>query len=393
MIFNALKSLQNQGSAFLYDLDGLLNHANNINNGSAKVFFACKANPLKAILETLDKANICFDVASEGELKQVLSLGVLGSKIIMTGPAKSKSFIKLGLENKISTFVIESPLQLNILEEMAKEYNYKPNVLLRLQLKWEGSEKNILGGDQITSLGMDIDTAKNMVKNISLPFLGFHVFQWGNILSLKKLEDIWEYTINICKTITSDFQVLDVGGGIGIVYDDKDTPVKWNDINNLIANFKNKHKLKEFWFELGRYMTGPFGYYTTTVVDVKSTYGKNIIVLEGGINHLTRPALISQSFPVSYILSDSNIAEKRNIELKKYSLYGPLCTSLDCLGEHYLPTIIKPGDHVIFKQVGAYGFTESMPFFLCHNLPCESVIENGELKVIRTSEEASVWLK
>lgn len=381
-----LSDLAESGSYFLYDTDAILEHALRINTGTSKLFFACKANPLGAIIQTLAKADINFDVASEGELMQVLSLGITGSDIIMTGPAKSDALIRLGLENEVSVFVIESRSQLELLKNLSKEYQYKPQILLRLQLQWDEDGENILGGKKITPFGMDLKTAADCLSDLSLPFLGFHIFQWGNILSIDKLRSIWEYTIKVCKTLYPNFHVLDVGGGLGIPYDLTEKKLPWNEVDKLITELKITYKLPEFWLEMGRYMTGSYGQYITRVIDVKETYGQKILVLEGGINHLARPALVNQNFP-------ANLLRESEAELTKFALHGPLCTSLDFMGNHELPNDVKAGDCIIFQQVGAYGFTESMPFFLCHKLPGEAVIKNGSMQIIRKPEPAKSWLK
>ena len=75
------------------------------------------------------------------------------------------------------------------------------------------------------------------------------------------------------------------------------------------------------------------------------------------------------------------------------SLYGPLCTALDCLGEHQLPSDLNEQDWLVFSQCGAYGFTESMPYFLCHELAGEYVIHNGVLSCVRQAEDASHYLR
>lgn len=353
--------------------------------GHAKLFFACKANPLRDILSTLNNAGLRFDVASEGELNQVLSTGVAGDKIIMTGPAKSERLVRSALENKVSTFIIESPKQLMLLQELAQDYTYEPNILLRLQLQWQSDKKSVLGGNQVTPFGMDLETAQALLPKVKLPFLGFHIFQWGNILSIDMLRTIWEDTIRTCKKLTADFQVMDVGGGLGIPYN-MDPPLPWDPVNNLIQEIKHTHHLKEFWLEMGRYLTGPFGIYLTSVIDRKKTYGRDLLVLEGGINHIARPALVNEPFP-------AELARHSTETSQLFGLHGPLCTSLDFLGEHMLPSDVDIGDTLIFKQTGAYGFTESMPFFLCHALPGEAVIEEGNVRVVREPTTAESWLK
>ena len=381
----AIKELMAQGSHFVYDLDALTQHARRLVQGHAKLFFACKANPLSNVLSTLHLTGVHFDVSSAGELLQVLSVGVLGKHITITGPAKSKALFKLGLENAVSTFVIESSSQLETLQAVAEEYNYQPHILIRLQLQGIVQEKNVLGGTQATAFGVDIETARQLMPKIRLPLLGFHVFQWNNILLVDELRKVWKSAIQACKTLTEDFTVMDMGGGLGIPYNGE-TPLEWTEVDELVKELKHTYDIPELWLEMGRYLTGPCGTYMTRVMDRKQTYNKDILVLEGGINHLARAVLLGEFFPVS-------LHRTTNTAKQSFEIYGPLCTTLDYLGTHVLPKDIHIGDILVFHQVGAYGFTESMPFFLCHHLAGESIIQNGKVRTVRKQENAQFWLK
>ncbi len=374
-----------QGSHFVYDLDALTQHGRRLAQGHARLFFACKANPLSHVLSTLHLTGVHFDVSSEGELLQVLSVGVPGKHITMTGPAKSKALFTLGLENEVSTFVIESASQLDALQTIAKDYTYEPNILIRLQLQGITQEKNVLGGAHATAFGVDIETARALMPKVKLPLLGFHVFQWNNILLADELRRVWTAAIEACQTLTEDFTVMDMGGGLGIPYNGE-TPLEWTEVNALIKELKHTYDIPELWLEMGRYLTGPCGTYMTRVLDRKKTYNKDILVLEGGINHLARAVLLGEFFPVS-------LHRETHTAKQSFELYGPLCTTLDYLGTHALPQDVHIGDVLVFHQVGAYGFTESMPFFLCHHLAGESVIQDGKVHIVRKQESAKFWLK
>ena len=142
----------------------------------------------------------------------------------------------------------------------------------------------------------------------------------------------------------------------------------------------------EIWLELGRYAIGSFGYYACPVIDRKCNGGQTQLVLGGGVNHLLRPALTSQPFPVE-LLRDSSA------DMAYFVLHGPLCTGLDHLGICQLPKDIMPGDWLVFSQCGAYGFTESMPWFLCHTLPGEVVYQQGQVDILRPPEKPDSWLR
>jgi diaminopimelate decarboxylase len=74
-------------------------------------------------------------------------------------------------------------------------------------------------------------------------------------------------------------------------------------------------------------------------------------------------------------------------------VHGPLCTALDSLGEFSLAADINETDWLIFSQCGAYGFTESMPYFLCHELPAEYTVKQGQISCVRRAESADYYLR
>ena len=155
-------------------------------------------------------------------------------------------------------------------------------------------------------------------------------------------------------------------------------------VQEVLADIQAHLSDTEIWMELGRYVVGEMGYYVVPVVDCKTSGGKALLVLAGGINHVLRPALSGQAFPVQ-LLRDSDAPTM------PFQLHGPLCTGMDGLGTHDLPSDIGVGDVLRFSQCGAYGFTESMPLFLCHTLPGEAVYQDGKVEVLRMPESAATW--
>ncbi len=381
-------SITETGSFFVYDLDAFRMHLNSMQerHEGLRLWYACKANPLSVLLKEIAEASFSFDVASMGELNQVLSIGVSPENILVTGPAKSEAFLEGALMAGVRIFVIESQIQYKTLEYLADKYGCTPQILLRLQLDWEDAESSFIGGNKVTPFGMDFSGAMALLPSIRLPLLGFHVFQWGNVLDLKKLENIWIQIASVCKGIERPFQVIDFGGGLGIPYKVDEKPLLWKDVNVTLERIKHQFSVQEVWLELGRYVTGSCGYYATRVVDRKTVRGQEILVCAGGINHIARPALTGQAFPCI-------LARDSQAEWVLFNVHGPLCTALDFLGACLLPKDIVVGDVLVFSQVGAYGFTESMPYFLCHDLPGEMVLSKGQLSVIRSSQVAFNWLK
>jgi diaminopimelate decarboxylase len=393
-------SNRDEKAYFVYQLDSLAEHLAVLQQQDVvKLWFAVKANPLSSILQTLDQQGFNFDVASSGELAQVLAQGVEPERILNTGPAKSKKQLAAFLMQGVNTFVVESLNQLIWLNEAALEQTNvqggdlcKPHVLLRVQLQWPEGEKNPLGGNTVTPFGLSVDEWQG-VKVSDFPALdlcGLHIFQWGNMLSNEKMFSLWSQMVepltSLANNIGMSLKVLDLGGGLGIDYLEQGNQLSWQQIIKDLAIIKQQAGVEELWLELGRFAVAECGYYVVPVVDRKTNFDQQQLVLAAGINHLLRPAITEQPFPVTLLRKSFQACET-------FEIHGPLCTSMDKLGSLPLPSDIQVGDQLIFGYCGAYGFTESMPFFLCHEIAAEYVYQQGELIEVRAAQPANWYLR
>ncbi|NRA53297.1 MAG: PLP-dependent decarboxylase [Gammaproteobacteria bacterium] len=376
---------------FVYDIDALASHIASLKNEQIKLWFAVKANPLSRVIQTLDDNGMNFDVASLGELEQVLAQGVSAQRILNTGPAKSRAQLTHFLERGVNTYVVESVNQLVLLNQLAAAVEFTPQVLLRVQLRFDEGDNNPLGGNSLTPFGLGTDewSQIDLADYPELDVVGLHIFQWGNMLDPLKLIRLWQQMIkpltDLAQQLKFELKVLDLGGGLGIPYCADEPSLDWSQLVAALTEIKHSAGVNELWLELGRFAVGEYGHYLTNVVDRKTNYQQELLVLEGGINHLLRPAITEQPFPVQLLRSSK-------VKQQPFHLHGPLCTSLDKLGELDLPQDVKVDDTLMFSQCGAYGFTEAMPFFLCHALPAEVVYQGGQFEIIRASQPASSYL-
>ncbi|WP_462170921.1 PLP-dependent decarboxylase [Pseudoalteromonas xiamenensis] len=378
---------------FVYDLDRLSQHLQLLTKQDiVKLWYAVKANPLSEIIKCLDQAGFDFDVASSGELEQVLAQGVDATRVLNTGPAKSKRQIQHFLKRGVTTFVAESINQVRWLQEAAVDHHANLRVLLRVQLRWPEGEKNPLGGDTLTPFGLGVEEWQHLnLKDYShLNFVGLHIFQWGNMLSTDKLASLWQAMVGplqqLSRRLGMQLDVLDLGGGLGIPYTSDAEHLDWQVLLTALDNIKDAVGVKELWMELGRYAVGECGYYANPVVEQKTNYGVKQLIVSGGVNHLLRPAVTGQAFPCERLRQDDT-------SFAQFAIHGPLCTALDSLGSHSLPDNTDETDWLVFSQCGAYGFTESMPYFLCHELPAEYVIQQGKVQCVRQAESAQYYLR
>ncbi len=383
------------GSPFYaYDLEGLSAHLTRLQGGSARLWYAVKANPLSAVIRTLADAGFGFDVASPGELEQVLAQGVCPSRILNTGPVKTPAMLRHFLLRGVRIFVLESHQQLADLACLCEELTIRVEVLFRVQLDWprqEAGEINVLGGSDPTPFGLTPEQWDP--DHLSLPhcmtLLGVHCFQWGNILDADTLIAHWQAALPRLARLLDRWQldapVVDLGGGLGIPYHGQHHTLAWARIVEALETLRQRYRLGQCWLELGRYAVGPYGYYLSPVADIKQNQGVRFAVIQGGSQHALRPALTGQAFPVTTLLPSP-------VAAGPYQIRGALCTGLDNLGDVELPEDLAAGQWLCFGQAGAYGFTESMPYFLCHTLPAEITLTGGQYQVLRRPQAAQHYL-
>ncbi|MBA6293313.1 PLP-dependent decarboxylase [Colwellia sp. MB3u-70] len=390
---NSVEAEQDEDGFFLYDLDYLEQHLSVLMQQKViKLWFAVKANPLSRVISTLAQQGFNFDVASQGELTQVLAQNVQAERILNTGPAKSKRQMKAFLSQGVRTFVVESLNQLQWLNEAAMELACQPQVLLRVQLQWQEGEKNPLGGNEVTPFGLSCQEWQTIkVSHFSaLNINGLHIFQWGNMLSNDRMFELWSQMVtpllSLAEQLGMRLEVLDLGGGLGVDYLQTGQGLSWKQIVADLAKIKAQAGVSELWLELGRFAVADMGYYVTSVVDRKQNFQQQQLVLAGGINHLIRPAITEQPFPVT-MLRESAASPCY------FDLHGPLCTSLDKLGTLAIASDVDVDDQLIFGLAGAYGFTESMPFFLCHQIAAEYVLQQGKIEQVRAAQPAAWYLR
>lgn len=378
---------------FCYDLDKLSAHVKPlVDQQIVKLWYAVKANPLSHIIKTLDNAGFNFDVASSGELDQVLSQGIAPERVLNTGPAKSLKQIRHFATQGVRIFVAESHNQVRWLNQVAEEFELQFEVLLRVQLRFDKAEHNPLGGNTLTPFGLGAEQwqALTLSDYTYLDFVGLHIFQWGNMLCSDTLAELWQAMVAPLVQLAADLgitlKVLDLGGGLGIPYDRQSPSLDWQKLLGALALIKTATQVQELWMELGRYAVGECGFYLNPVVEQKQNYGEQQLIVAGGVNHLLRPAVTGQAFP-------AELLRQSQAEATDFHIHGPLCTALDKLGTLALPSDSTDGDWLVFSQCGAYGYTESMPFFLCHELPAEYIISGGEISCVREAEPASSYLR
>jgi len=383
---------------YAYDFDALDRRARTLRAALAPrfdLFYAVKANPSLAILKLFAARGLGADVASRGELSLALRAGFAPERIVMTGPAKSDADLALAVRSGILGINVEGEHELDRLDRIVRGRRERFAVQLRLNPdSGLGEARAIIGGAGATKFGLDLRTAERILRNRrnwpSLEFSGFQVFQASNVLDARRLLEnvrrVLELAVSLARRFDIALRTIDFGGGLGVPYSAGDRPLDLarfsRGLQSVSARIAATPELtgSHLIFEPGRWLVAEAGIYVARVVEVKSTRGRRHVLVDGGIHHLTRPALLGSPHPVRIVMKNGTAGVVRT-----FSIGGPLCTSLDLLADCARDRLPGPGDLVVLGNAGAYGYTESMPLFLSHEWPAEIGLRGPRAERLRTA--------
>jgi diaminopimelate decarboxylase len=246
----------------------------------------------------------------------------------------------------------------------------------------KGSGMRMGGGPQ--QFGVDAEAVPALLGELAatdIELLGFHIFAGSQNLLADVLCEAQRKTVELALRLADaapgPVRYLNLGGGFGIPYFEKDQPLDLAAIGENLAGLLSdvvRPRLGDARIvtELGRYIVGECGYYVTRVVDRKVSRGKTFLVVDGGMHHQLAASgnfgqVIRRNYPVSIGGGDTGSPET-------VSVVGCLCTPLDLLADGVTLPEAGIGDLVVVHQAGAYGLTASPTAFLSHPAPVEVLV-------------------
>ena len=368
--------------------------------------YAVKANPALAVVAHLGRLGLGADVASGGELETVRRAGIGPERVVMTGPGKRDDELRAAVAAGIRAVTVESPGELARLEAIAAESGRRQPVLLRAAVSDHARLERVrlVGDDGARKFGMDAAdltaAARTAVASPYLDLLGLHAFGASNVLDAGALVEHVAATVRAARRLAlaagTTLRLVDAGGGLGIPYEPDEQSL------DLIRLGSGLAAITQTWaadpllaearllLEPGRFLVGPAGAYVARVVDRKTVDGAAVAILDGGVHHVLRPALVGQEHRIRAVSARSQAVASG--PMVPVTVAGPLCSGLDVFSQAAIMTPPEVGDLIAILDVGAYGFTESMPLFLSHPIPAEVAVRAGRAELIRPRQDPVEWL-
>ncbi|MEA2611633.1 MAG: diaminopimelate decarboxylase [Chloroflexota bacterium] len=395
---------------YVYDLDVIERQVRALHHVLPPVVdlaYAVKANPALAVVEHLGRLGLGADVASRGELETVVRAGMEPGRIVMTGPGKRDDELVAAVAAGVRAVTVESPGELARLEAIAAAAGRAQPVLLRAAVSEHARLERVrlVGDDGAGKFGMDAAdlaaSARRAASSPHLDLLGLHAFGASNVLDAGALITHVAATVRAARRLAlsagTKLRLIDAGGGLGVPYEPHEESL------DLVRFGAGLTQLTDGWsadpvltdarllLEPGRFLVGQAGAYVARVVDRKTVDGTVVVILDGGVHHVLRPALVGQEHRIRALGGGTEAtAGGRAVPV---TVAGPLCSGLDVFSQSAIMLPPEVGDLVAVLDVGAYGFTESMPLFLSHPIPPEVAVRGGRAELIRPRQDPGEWLR
>jgi len=347
------------------------------------IAYAVKANSNLSLLKLLADLGSGADCVSIGEIKRALLAGIPPYKIIFSGVGKRDEEIVEALEKDILYINIESEAEGHRVEQIAKELGKVARISVRVNPNIDPkTHPYISTGLSENKFGVDIDTAKRLYllakKSPYLNPVGIH-FHIGSQLTeidpIKEASAIVADLVRSLHRIDIDIKFFDVGGGLGIRYKDEKTIEPYDYAQAILSTLSGLDVT--IVCEPGRFIVGNAGVFLTRVLYEKRTASKRFIIVDGAMNDLLRPSLYNAYHEVEVVGKEG--------EGEPADVVGPVCESGDFLAKDRPLPPTEPGDLILVKSAGAYGFVMSSNYNT-RPRPAELAIEEGKDRLIRERE-------
>lgn len=347
------------------------------------VCYAMKANSNLAVLDVFARLRCGFDIVSGGELARVLAAGGEPTQVVFSGVGKTEEEMEAALIADILCFNVESAAELNVLNAVAGRMGAKAPVSFRVNPDVDPhTHPYIATGLKESKFGVAFDEAPSLYRyaatlpHVKLTGIDCHI--GSQITDLPAYAQTAAKMFELVDRIAADgidLDHVDLGGGIGIRYQDEAT-IDPREYARAVrhARGQRSHKLL---FEPGRFLVGNAGILLTRVLYLKPGAARNFAIVDAAMNDLIRPALYEAWHGVDAVRPGPGSS-------CRWQIVGPICESSDFLARDR-ELALAPGDLLAVRGAGAYGFAMSSNY---NSRPraCEVMVDGAHAHLVRMRE-------
>jgi len=347
------------------------------------ICYAVKANSNIGVLNLLARQGAGFDIVSVGELERVLAAGGDARKVVFSGVGKQAHEIRRALEVGVFCFNVESESELAMINEIAGEMDQIAPISLRVNPDVDAkTHPYISTGLKENKFGIDIKLAPTVYRqaadmdNVEIRGVDCHI--GSQLTEIKPFLDALDRVLTLIDTLAEDhitLHHLDLGGGLGVTYDDETPPHPSEYAAAIVEKISGRDLT--LIFEPGRSIAANAGILVTEVALLKHTADKNFAVVDAAMNDLIRPALYQAWQAIEAV-------NPRIGATSHYDIVGPICETGDFLGKDR-ELNLEAGDLLAIRSSGAYGFTMSSNYN-SRNRAAEIMVDGDQCHIVRRRE-------
>lgn len=347
---------------YYYDLDVLNSTCRKVATESKysgyKVHYAVKANPNPRILQIISSYGFGADCVSWNEIERAIGCGFKPSEIVFAGVGKTDMDITMALEAGILCFNCESVPEIEVIDSIAARLGKSAPIALRINPYIDAfTHKYITTGIEESKFGINTWELDEVMKRISglgnTSLKGIHFHIGSQITRMSVFKSLCSRINELLDWFSShnvELEIINVGGGLGIDYENPDAPARFEDYFCMINEFINLRGGQNIHIEPGRSLVGQCGSLISKVLFIKNGINTVFAIIDAGMTDLIRPALYQAHHRIENLTSPGS--------LYRYDVVGPVCESSDTFGKFIELPETRRGDIIAIRSAGAYG--ESM---------------------------------
>ena len=354
------------------------------------ICYAVKANSNIALLNVLARLGSGFDIVSLGELERVLAAGGDAKKIVFSGVGKREDEILAALKIGIRCFNVEVIDELDRINRLAGQVGVIAPVSFRVNPDVDANTHPYIStGLKENKFGIDITLAlaeyRRAAQMSNIKVVGIDCHIGSQLTETRPFLDALDKVLDLVAALKAEgivLQHLDLGGGLGIRYNEEQPPEPADYIAAVLERLGKTDF--EILLEPGRAIVGNAGILVTQVEYLKPTEHKNFAIVDAAMNDLVRPSLYSAWQAIIPVNLVSDAVEQQ------WDIVGPVCETGDFLGKDRALKLAQ-GDLLAIRSSGAYGFSMSSNY---NSRPrvAELMVDGDQIYLIREREKiAELW--
>lgn len=363
--------------------DGMNQFKNALQGKEHLICYAVKANSNLAILNVFARMGAGFDIVSGGELKRVLAAGGDARKVVFSGVGKTIAEMRMALDANILCFNVESSAELDRLNEVAGSMGKVAAISLRVNPDVDakthpyistGLKQNKFGVAYTEAIAL-YRKARDM-KNLHITGMDCHI--GSQLTETSPFIAAIEKVLALVEALAAEgihLEHLDLGGGLGIRYDDETPPAIADYVAAILSGLRGR--TEKLILEPGRVLVGNAGVLLTKVEYLKHGEEKNFAIVDAAMNDLMRPALYDAYHQILSVSREKNATQI-------YEIVGPICETGDFIGRAR-ELAIAPKSLLAVLSAGAYGMSMSSNYNT-RGRAAEVMADGDEVHLVRERE-------